>query len=141
MKKILSILLVTLIIVLTNNHYSQSNTKTYNCFNTSMFRVLSDNSPDPKLTPKLIKTYDEKSTIIISDKTIFINSKIEGEKFSEEWNIISTEDDVNTLTISTKNILGEKGDIFMLYKNEKMIVRMTYLAEANETIMLTYSFK
>lgn len=141
MKKILSILIVTLIIGLLNNFYSQNNTKTYYCFNTSLFRVLSDNSPNPKFTPKLIKTYDEESTIIINDKTILINSKIEGKKYSEQWNIISTEEDDYTFTISTNNLLGEKSDTFMLYKNEKMIVQMTYLLEANETILTNYSFK
>jgi hypothetical protein len=140
MKKILSILIVTLIISLINNFYSQNNTKTYHCFSTSLFRVLSDNSPNPKLTTKLIKTYNEESTIIINVKTILINSKIEGEKYSEQWNIISITEDDNTFTISTNNLLGEKGDTFMLYKNEKMIVQMTYLVDLNETILKTYLF-
>ena len=141
MKKILSILIVTLIISLINNFYSQNNTKTYHCFSTSLFRVLSDNSPNPKLTTKLIKTYNEESTIIINVKTILINSKIEGEKYSEQWNIISITEDDNTFTISTNNLLGEKGDTFMLYKNEKMIVQMTYLVDLNETVLKTYIFK
>ncbi len=140
MKKILSILIVTLIISLINNFYSQNNTKTYQCFSTSLFRVLSDNSPNPKLTTKLIKTYNEESTIIINVKTILINSKIEGEKYSEQWNIISITEDDNTFTISTNNLLGEKGDTFMLYKNEKMIVQMTYLVDLNETVLKTYLF-
>lgn len=141
MKKILSILIVTLIISLINNFYSQNNTKTYHCFSTSLFRVLSDNSPNPKLTTKLIKTYNEESTIIINVKTILINSKIEGDKYSEQWNIISITEDDNTFTISTNNLLGEKGDTFMLYKNEKMIVQMTYLVDLNETVLKTYIFK
>lgn len=140
MKKTLSILIVTLIISLINNFYSQNNTKTYHCFSTSLFRVLSDNSPNPKLTTKLIKTYNEESTIIINVKTILINSKIEGEKYSEQWNIISITEDDNTFTISTNNLLGEKGDTFMLYKNEKMIVQMTYLVDLNETVLKTYLF-
>lgn len=141
MKKIISILIFTLIIILINNFYTQNNTKTYHCFSTSLFRVLYDNSPNPKLTPKLIKTYNEESTIIINNKTILINSKIEGEKYSEQWNIISITEDDNTFTISTNDLLGEKGDTFMLYKNEKMIVQMSYLPEVNETILKTNLFK
>jgi hypothetical protein len=135
MKNLLLLLFTSLFISFSNNLYSQHNTKTYNCYSTNIYRVLSDNSP------KLIKSFTEETIVIINVKSILVNSKTDGKNYTEQFNVTKIKDDDDAFILYTNNLLGEEGDTFMLYKDKNLILRMTFLAEANETIMIAYDFK
>ncbi len=135
MKNLLLLLFTSLFISFSNNLYSQHNTKTYNCYSTNIYRVLSDNSP------KLIKSFTEETIVIINVKSILVNSKTDGKNYTEQFNVTKVKDDDDAFILYTNNLLGEEGDTFMLYKDKNLILRMTFLAEANETIMIAYEFK
>ena len=124
--------IISIIIFISFNTYCQNNTKSYNCYNTNLFKVLPDNSL------KLINQKNEETTITLNNKTIIIQGKIEGDAYLEQFNITGAKQDEEGLLVYTNDLLGEKGDLFMFFKD--YIMRETFLKEINKTVVTTYYF-
>ena len=124
--------IISIIIFISFNTYCQNNTKSYNCYNTNLFKVLPDNSL------KLINQKNEETTITLNNKTIIIQGKIEGDAYLEQFNITGAKQDEEGLLFYTNDLLGEKGDLFMFFKD--YIMRETFLKEINKTVVTTYYF-
>ena len=124
--------IITIIFFISFNTYCQNNSKSYNCYNTNLFKVLPDNSL------KLINQKNEETTITLNNKTILIQGKIEGDTYLEQFIITGAKQDEDGLIVYTTNLSGEKGDLFMFFKDN--IMRETFLKEINQTVVQTYYF-